>query len=378
MGNIEKNQSPDVPIRICELCLSPGLGGLELYILNTVQRLSKPGFKCIAVIRPNSQLSKQFKDEKTSFVALDHGLRYFPIISAIKLSRIIDSQGIDILHMHWAKDLAVAVWAKKISQRKPKIIYTRHMEILGKKHDPYHRAMFRQIDKMFTVTRKVRQQAINYLPIEIDKIEVLYLGVKQKTEIDTSCTRLRQRYNIAENDFVVGLVGRVEIEKGQHILIEAISNLMSKGINVHALIVGNAKNPGYVEELKKRSESLGIISQIHFTGFQSNPQEFMKCTDICILTTPHETFGLVLIEAMSMGIPVIGTNFGGVPEIIDDGVNGYLVEPNNAQDLSEKIESLILDKKKCELFSRNAKNTVKNKFDIDNHYNTLEQSFENL
>lgn len=361
-------------MNILELCLSDaGLGGLELYFLNTFRYFKRAGHHCHAAVRSDSTLSKQFTDDK-DVTSLSPNSRYFPIINARKLGEIIDKHDIDILHMHWAKDLAVAVWAKKLSKKKPRLVYTRHMAFFSSRHNFYHRMMYREVDRIYTVTEQMHQQAIEFLPIDEHKIETLYLGVDVHIKPRDICGDIRTRFSISEDEIVVGLVGRIEPAKGQYLLIDAISILASRGKKVHALIVGTSIIPGYIDSLVSKAGSLSIGDQIHFTGFHSSPAELMNCTDLCVLTTAYETFGLVLIEAMSVGKPVIGTNRGGVPEIIDDGVNGFLVEPGNADALASKIEELAEDDEKRKQFSLQARKKVINQFDIDNHYQKLEAS----
>jgi len=362
------------PVNILELCLSDaGLGGLELYFLNTFRRFGNAGHFCCAVVRRETTLSKQF-DEGEEVIFLDPSSRYFPLINAHKLAGLIDKHSIDILHMHWAKDLAIAVWAKKLSKRKPRLIYTRHMAFFSSRHNFYHRMMYREVDRIYTITEQMHRQAIEFLPIDKHKIETLYLGVDVHIKPRDICDNVRTRFSINKDEIVVGLVGRIEPAKGQLLLVDAISILASRGKKVHALIVGTSIIPGYIDSLVSKASSLGVGDQIHFTGFHSSPTELMNCTDLCVLTTAYETFGLVLIEAMSVGKPVIGTNRGGVPEIIDDGVNGFLVEPKNADALAAKIEELAADDEKRKRFSQQARKKVINQFDIDNHYQKLETS----
>ncbi len=122
---------------ILEVCLSPDLGGLELYMSKCAKQLSKE-FNVISIIAKNSKLEKYYEDDKYSFLTLKRKSS-FSLTTAIKLAKIIDSNSIDIIHLHWTKDLPIVVLAKVFSKRKPKVIQSRHMTMTRFKNDFYHR-----------------------------------------------------------------------------------------------------------------------------------------------------------------------------------------------------------------------------------------------
>ena len=145
-----------------------------------------------------------------------------------------------------------------------------------------------------------------------------------------------------EDQFVVGMVGRINEAKGQHLLIKAIAQ--SDDETIHAYFVGHEMKKGYVDQLKSLAQELGVAHRVHFLGFMKNPHHFYQVCDTVVLASKRETFGLVLIEAMQVGTTVIGSNSGGVVEIIDDGITGLLFEAGNSDHLAEKITFLKNDK----------------------------------
>jgi glycosyltransferase involved in cell wall biosynthesis len=166
------------------------------------------------------------------------------------------------------------------------------------------------------------------------------------------------------------MVGRINEAKGQHLLIKAVDLLVKKGLIVNAYFVGHPMRESYLEELKIDVKNRKIEQNIHFLGFMKNPHHFYQVCDTVVLASKRETFGLVLIEAMQVGTPVIGANSGGVVEIIDDENTGLLFENQNAQSLADKIELLMNDadlrkkvaragQEKCEAMFSNEKQFVK-------------------
>ena len=134
-------------------------------------------------------------------------------------------------------------------------------------------------------------------------------------------------------------------------------------------------NPGYRDILKKQATKLGVIDNIIFQDFVSKPQQHMQLCDCVILASGQETFGLVLPEAMRAGVAVIGSNSGGVPEIIDHEDTGLLFDTGDANSLYQKIERLYLNTDFTNNLAQKGKLKADNTFNNDTHFHTLENIF---
>lgn len=211
---------------ILEVCLSPDLGGLELYMSNCSKYLSKE-FNVYNVISKNSKLEDYFKNDKNSFLLKRKSS--FSLFLALKLAKIIDKQSIDIIHLHWTKDIPIVVFSKKLSKRKPKIVQTRHMTMTRFKNDFYHKFLYKNIDTIICVTKALQEQVNKFIPKNIrPKTEVIYLGAKTSEKLKEN-EILKFKNSLKVNDsFMLGLVGRINEFKGQHLLIEAMSLLKEK------------------------------------------------------------------------------------------------------------------------------------------------------
>ena len=341
-------------MNILELCLSAGLGGLELYVFRSSESLVNSELnqnKVIPVLKQGSKLDNYYKDH-TSFNIqyIKHFFSPLPLINARKLAALIDKNDIDVIHMHWGKDLPLAAFAKAFSKRKPALVYTRQMMITRAKNDFYHNFLYRQLDLMLTITKELEGLCKIFIPSFADKITTLYYGVKKPEEIlDEKDIQLqRDTLGFSRNDFVAGLIGRLEESKGQHLLIDAIHAAKQNGHDIKALIVGHEMNPGYRDSLKKQASNLGVLDNIVFQDFTSEPQQLMQLCDCVILASGQETFGLVLPEAMRAGVAVIGSNSGGVPEIIDHEKTGLLFKTQDSNSLYQRsnVYTLMLKSRK--------------------------------
>ena len=323
---------------IIELCMSPDLGGLELYMVRAAKAL-KSSFDVISVINKDTKLG-QYYDGDDKVIQLPKSSNFFMFGSAKKLAKIIDKHSVEVIHLHWTKDIPFVVLAKLLSVKKPKLVQTRNMTMTRFKDDFYHRFLYKNMDMMLPVTHQVKEQLQRFIPQDIrPEIEVLYMG-SDKTELlsDTELEEFKKSIGFAKSDFNVGMVGRINEAKGQHLLIKALSKIEDK--NVKAYFVGHEMKKGYIDELKNLAKELGVESRVFFLGFMKNPHHFFQACDVIVLASKKETFGLVLIEAMQVKTAVIGSNSGGVVEIIEDEQSGLFFDVGSYESLAQSITKL--------------------------------------
>ena len=346
---------------LLELCLSPDLGGLELYMVRSAKALVND-FNVISVIGEKTKLLQYYEDTIYEYQQIKRK-GSFSIGAARNLAKIIDANNIDIVHLHWTKDIPVAVMAKVFSKRKPKLVQTRNMTMTRFKNDFYHRFLYKNIDMMLPVTYAVADQINRFVPQDIrPKVEVLYMG---SDKVDLLSVKEIGEYKESlhvENSFMIGLVGRINEFKGQYLLIEAMESLVKKGLDIQAYVVGHAMEESYLNTLKEDVKNKNLESHVHFLGFEKNPHRFMQACDTVLMTSKCETFGLVSIEAMQVQTVVVGANTCGVLEIIDDEKNGLLFENGDADDLAEKIEKLYVDASFKDTLAKAARAKAEEKF----------------
>jgi glycosyltransferase involved in cell wall biosynthesis len=300
---------------------------------------------------------------------------------ARRLAKFVNQNQIDVIHMHWKDDLPLAALTKRFCKRNIGLVHSRHMLLPMKKHDPYHKFIYKPVDKYITITKDLKKHAEKYLPIDKNKIEVIYYGIEPPVQLDhNKIQELKTKFNL-DNKFTVGLIGRICQEKKQHMLIEAVKILKEKNIHINALIVGGIMRDDYIDGLKNYVAQHNLESYVHFSDFYDRPTDLMQCVDVVALLTGVETFGLVLIEGMYCGIPVIGSNLGGVPEIIDHGVTGLMFESDNLNSLVEEIIRLYNDRALRLRLGQEGKRKAEKMYVLDQQYgkvlNALKSSVSN-
>lgn len=361
-------------MKILGICLSSGKGGLELYAHKAITALHNAGHECHFALAPDSFLRQ--RDWATPLVEMQPTIRKFPWLTARRLAHYIDTHQIDIIHIHWNKDLNLAALARYLSRRQPKLVYSRHMEITRSKKDPYHRLLYSQVDLMLVISRFVLEQAVQYLPLPDDKILLLYLGVHESSKAGPGqCAEMMPGLIGGENSFVIGMIGRIEQYKGQHVLLQALAILKEQNLEPQVALVGPIMDESYFEKLTQQIQAAGLGDNVKYLGTTSAPEKLMSCCDVVVLTTYCETFGLVLIEAMRAGTAVIGTNAGGVPEIISHNETGMLFEPGNARQLAGQLSELCHDEAKRQRLAGAGKAYADVNFDEQQHFQRLENIF---
>ncbi|MDP3300693.1 MAG: glycosyltransferase family 4 protein [Sulfuricurvum sp.] len=362
--------------KICELCLSPDLGGLELYMMRASRYLSDQG-ECISVINEKGKLRSYYEDTQYRYFTLKRRNVLFAWLTARDLARIIDAEAVDVLHVHWTKDLPTVVIAKLLSKRKPKVVQSRHMTMTRFKDDFYHRFLYRNIDLILAVTQQVKAQIEKFIPEQIcPKVKRLYIGAEQPMIISEEDKKERREQLGLADSFTVGIVGRIEPQKGQWVVIDAIEKLIKQGVDARALIIGHAMSEEYLNALQKDVIMRGLKDRIIFTGFTREAQVMMQLCDVMVLATENETFGLVLIEAMMCGVCVIASNSGGPLEIIDDGINGLLFKTFDLENLADKLALLQQNRDVRIEYAFNGKQKAVEVFESQKQFGELKKIFE--
>lgn len=188
---------------------------------------------------------------------------------------------------------------------------------------------------------------------------------------------------LKDADLIIGCTSRIRlIRKGQEYLIEAIGLLSQKtGRNIQAILIGDYV-PGYEsqkEEFNNLIRKFNLEDRIHFLGHLDDPLPFYRLFDVFVLPSGEpEPFGGVIIEAMSMGLPVIGSNLGGTTEQISDAWNGFLFENQNSKDLLEKLEYFLNNKHQLKIFGLRSIERVEQNFTLEIHKKKILNLYQDI
>ncbi len=189
-------------------------------------------------------------------------------------------------------------------------------------------------------------------------ISILPNGIAMEKFRDLSKQSLRSKFGMSQNEKIILFVGGLKSIKGVRYLIEAFKTVSQTVPGARLLLIGEGQERHNLQALVKEKN---LEEKVHFLGALPNEKvlEYMVASDIFALPSLFETFGIVNLEAMASGLPVVATRVYGVPEVVQDGVNGFLVEPKNSQQLAEKIVLLLSNDQLREKISLHNKETAK-------------------
>lgn len=188
----------------------------------------------------------------------------------------------------------------------------------------------------------------------------------QADTADGTSTDLRTKYNLKQSDKVFAIVGRIVRWKGHIEFLQAAFKVLQAVPDAKALIIGDFSDgdSAYQDQIQKMIDDSGFAERVIMTGYVKDVGSMYAIMDVCVHTSIEpEPFGLVIIEAMANGVPVIAADTGAPKEIITDGENGYIINPHSSQKLADTIIQLLTDDAQREKIGRNALQHV------EQHYN---------
>ena len=277
-----------------------------------------------------------------SYVRLSY---YIPQIS--KLATLMKANDVDLVHLNQdpTKHGREIVLAAKLAGL-PCVCYVMNFG----EFQAVDRQIARLVDRYAFCSDAIAQHCFTHGGISARKARTIHHGImdaeKWSQPYDTS--QVRQELGWSDEDFVVGNIGRLVSWKGQDIFLKALAEVKRQVPEVKGLIVGSTDKPvespkqsssrSYYEELLALTESLGLTDNVRFTGFRKDIPQLMAAMDVLVHSSSEpEPFATVVIEGMMAGRPVIATDAGGMPEMIDSGVTGQLVPLRDPQAMAQAI-----------------------------------------
>jgi len=305
------------------------------------------------------------------FGLLDLVFVYVPYV--LRLARLAKGKEIDLIHQNNGVDFGAILLSRLL--RKPLLAYQRGAEWDSR----FVRFMAKRVD-FYIANSGQTWRDLSAIGVPPGKMTVITPPVdlgKYDPAID--CAKQRAEFGITGSDPCFGILGSLMEWKGQRVFIKAARTVLERIPNARAFVIGglpDGANPGYERELRDLAASLGIGDRVVFTGFRHDMPEMiqMQSTIVHASVTP-EPFGRVIIESMAMKKPVIASKAGGPLEIIDDGVNGFLVPPGDDAELARKITLLLTDPGLASALGREAHAKTRRLYTIEPHVEAVSKVY---
>lgn len=302
----------------------------------------------------------------------------YDLALAAKMAEVIDREKLDILHVHYAMPHAIsAILAKNIAKHEVKIVTTLHgtdITVLG--IDKTFKRMIaygiEESDAVTAVSHDLVNQTKNQLHVQKD-ISVIYNFVNENEYYKKDRDFIKKQYGIEEDEKVVIHISNFRKVKRVQDVIYTFAHILHH-IKSKLILVGDGPELQTAFELVNR---LDLKDAVLFLGKQKNISDLLSISDVKLLMSEQESFGLVLLEAMACEVATIGTNVGGIPEVIEHEKTGYIVELGDTKSAAAYATKLLSDEKLLKQFSQNAverANTIFHSDEIVQQYISLYES----
>ncbi len=360
------------------------IGGVELWADRLAGGLRARGHNVAFVVRRDSKLYPKF-------IADGAEVHAFPMRgdmdprTVIPLARLIRRRRVDVILTLRERDFRLAGLAAKLACRGRVVARMRavsgHDQSQHRRDLQFYRQRWRYnyfAAKVITNSTRGKRDLVEGGWLTADRVEVLRNGVDLNAFNPKKILGgpLRKEYGIPADAPVVSLIARLSEGKGQLLLAEAACRLRERHPNAFYLLVGGPTRQKFLQTLSEFIQETGLRERLILTGFRTDVARILADTDVLVLPSVAEGLPNVVLEAMAMRRPVIATNVGGTEEVVEDGVNGFLLPvPVSVPLLCEKLDFLLAHPAERERMGRMGRATVEREFDLRRSVERYEELF---
>jgi len=368
-------------IRIAHVTHSFDAGGIENGIVNIINGLDWNNyFHLICCLTKSGDFEQRIKSSNITIIELNRRLGN-DLRIPLKLAKKFKKYNVDIVHLRGWGTLIEGIMGAKLACIK-KIIYGFHGRTFeGIKNEKKRRNYAEKfalnfVDKILTLSSNMKTDFCHRLNIPNKKIDIIHNGVdvaKFRPGIDIS--NLKKEFHIEKHDFIIGSVGRLDAVKDCDTLIQGFHLFNQRNENSKLIIVGDGPELSILKEIVSRTN---LLHKVVFTGYRTNIPQMLNLMDIYVQTSLYEGFSNTILEAMAVGLPVITTDVGGNSFIVFDGINGYLIDPQNPSLLHEKLMYLSENRSIMQKMGVENRKTIVENFSVQKMIKKYHALYSNL
>jgi glycosyltransferase involved in cell wall biosynthesis len=349
------------PVRVVRVIARLNMGGPALHVAYLTAGLRERGYETTLVAGSLARgedsmehVTRELGIEVESLPALHREIApWRDAVAVVRLAGLIRRLRPQIVHTHTAKAGAVGRLAAVLAgdARPPIVVHTFHGHVLRGYFDPVRSFGFRLLERqlaglstaLVAVSPEVRDDLVRLGVAPADKFSVVRVGIELEDRVAGEANgrvQTRRLMGIPPERFTVGWIGRMTAVKRTDDVLLAFRALRERGVEATLCMVGDGPDRGEVE---RRAHDLGIMRDTLFLGYQEDVAPFYAAFDAMVLASGNEGTPVSAIEALAAGRPVVATRVGGVPDVVRDGEDGFLVETGAVDDIAEALGRLAAD-----------------------------------
>jgi glycosyltransferase involved in cell wall biosynthesis len=348
-------------VKVLRVIARLNVGGPALHVAYLTAGLADRGYDTTLVAGTIAR-----GEESMAFVAEAHNVHVETLgdlhreISPIRdlraivhLAQLIRRERPTILHTHTAKAGAVGRIAAMLARgaRPPIVIHTFHGHVLRGYFGRVKTFGFRTLERwlahtstaLVAVSPEVRDDLVALGVAPASKFTVVRLGIDLLRRVDNDDAQRREarrQMGLRNEAFVVGWVGRMTAVKRTELVVRALQDLVARSVDAYVVFVGDGPDR---DQLERYAHELGVIKRCLFLGYQEDVARFYDAIDVLVLPSINEGTPVSVIEALAARRPAVATRVGGVPDVVRDGIDGFLVDADDGDALATRLAELAAD-----------------------------------
>jgi glycosyltransferase involved in cell wall biosynthesis len=383
-------------VKILRVIARLNMGGPALHVAYLTEGLTKRGYDTTLV---SGSLARG--EDSMAFVADAHGVEVVRIdelgreisplrdlMATIRLAKLIRRERPQILHTHTAKAGTVGRVAALLagSRRPPIIVHTFHGHVLRGYFGPLRSLFFRLLERrlaagttaLIAVSPQVRDDLVALGIAPRERFVVIRLGIELDERVSTDRNgrgESRRYLGIPGDRFAVGWIGRMTAVKRTDDVLVAFKRLRDGGVDAVLCMVGDGPDR---LQLERRAHELGVIRDTVFLGYQEDVAPLYAAFDALVLPSGNEGTPVSVIEALAAELPVVATRVGGVPDVVRDGEDGFLVEAGATDDLADRLAQLARDPALRARMGKRGRERVLPRYAVDRLVDDVDELYRSL
>lgn len=380
------SEAQGAPLKITHLLHTMAYGGIETVLINWLRFIDKKRLDVQIVVFANPGGTEQpFLDEAAKFGITAHTIpwsRRKPVFKAAKeLKALLASHGSQVLHTHNTyADLVGYVAGRKLPLKLVATIYVWTGQDFGWKRNVLQKisaVLIKRFDLLTVQCEKARQESVDW-GFDLEHVTVLPSGYELPPPSNLSATQRQVRRaerGVSDDQLVICNVARLYPEKGQARMLKIWKEIVRQNPDARLWIYG----VGPLEaELKELCHELGLEGSVLFVGFTSNLMEELELCDIQLHTSFNEGVPIAICAGMAVGLPILSTAVGGIPEVIIDNETGLLVDSADEAGIESRLLEMIQSPDLCQKLGKGAKRFIDEEYSLNAAVNILAETYEHL
>jgi len=387
---------PGRPIKVLRVIARLNVGGPALHVAYLTAGLAQRGYDTTLVAGTVGR-----GEESMAFVADSKGVRVEVIDelhrnispfrdarAILRLARLIRRERPTILHTHTAKAGAVGRLAALLAgrSRPPIVVHTFHGHVLRGYFNPIATRGFRVLETLLArttttlvaVSPEVRDDLVRLRVAPASKFAVVRLGIELDRRVgndETTRAATRRLLGVGDDPFVIGWVGRMTAVKRTDVVVRVLGKLVERGVDARLLLVGDGPDR---DDLERYAHELGVVRRCLFLGYQDDVARWYNAIDALLLPSVNEGTPVSVIEALAAERPAVATKVGGTPDVIRDGVDGFLVDPADGDALAARLAELAGDPQRRSEMGAAGRARVLERYAVDRLVDDIDRLYRRL